>query len=474
MRRRLFPSALLTAFAILFAACTSPITNGNLEDQIATSVAATLQAQGLPAQTEPTAAPLDGEVLPQGSYGDCANSGQLSLAYISSGSVWLWVQGGAKTQLTDSGDAWDLRISEDGCRIAYAKAVPNPAYDPDEEFPLEQTVNELWVVRSDGSGNQKLAGVEFYANLPSATVTFAYTLYQFEWRPGSHQVAFSTRMMFSGPGLTPTNDIHLINADTLTSSAVRAPGEGGWFTFSHSGEQLAFSTAESINLINADGSNPRLDLVTFPLVLTYSEYFYTPPIHWLEDDTALMVAIPPEDGLAPATNGVFPQTSIWQAPLDGSPGVQLASVQNVFFAMEKVQFSPNGSRIGYLRPVDPTTNQGELVVSNSDGSAEAAPLQLPEVVFEVWAADSNRYIYSYRDPGFHLFLGSADSPNVQPISTLTAFEAEIADIVWVEGSTFILELKGPAGTELSVMDTSGSGALVETFVDFHTPFDFAY
>src|SRR3989304_1929071 len=79
----------------LFASCTSPNTNGNLEDQIATSVAGTLQAQGLPAQTEPTAAPLDGEVLPQGSYGDCANSGQLSLAYISSGSGWLWVQGGA-------------------------------------------------------------------------------------------------------------------------------------------------------------------------------------------------------------------------------------------------------------------------------------------------------------------------------------------------------------------------------------------
>lgn len=478
--RTVLSAAFSLLVLLLLSSCAAP-SGLSQADQIATSVVATLGVSAQPTVTGgegPTAEPIDGEILPESNFGDCANTGQISIAYVKNGGVWLWVQGGAPVLLVNTADANDVRISQDGCRIAYALSVPNPAFDPNSELPLSERISELWVVNSDGVGARKMAGLEFLATLPAAPENSTYDLYRFDWQPVSHTLAFGTRLSFAGPGLSQNNDIYLVDADTAIApedvSTLLPMGQGGDFYFSPDGLQVAFTTAQTVSVINTDSSNLRSNLVNFPTVITYSEYLYYPPVHWGLDNNSFMLAIPPEDGLAAPVNGVYPETSLWYVPLDGTPVFEAGAVQSVWFSSVEIQFSPDNGRIGYTRPYgEQQANLGELVVALSNGSNESEPVQLPQVIFRAWGPDNNQYIYSYMDPAFHLYLGSAGSPNVQPISGLTPFEAFNAELNWIEGTTFVQLLNGNAGAELSLMDTSGAGVVIDNFVTPFVSFDVA-
>ncbi len=471
MRKRTNSVASLSLLTLVVLAACSPAGGLSSEDQVASLVAATLNAQGAP---QPSEAPLDGEIPTQSSFGACANSGQLSLAYVKDNNVWLWVQNGSHSQLTNSADAVDVRISGDGCRIAYSRAVPNPLYDANLEFPMPPTLDELWVVASDGSANQMLAGAAFLAGLPTPDQETIFSLFKFEWKPGTYTLAFNTEVLHQGVGLALSDDLYLVSADVATVTTLLAQGQAGNFFFSPNGQSLAFSTPTSVNVVNTDGSNLRANLVTFPFVLTYSEYAYYPPLSWSPDSNALMIAIPPEDGLAAPVNGVYPETDLWYIPLDGTPAFQPGAIQNVWFVQNEVQFSPDNGRIAYLRPVGaPELNLHELVIALSNGSNESVVFEIPSLIFGDWAPDNNRFIYTIHEVDLQVWMGNSANENVVPISQLTAFSAAGAQMEWVEGETFVLLLQGEAGSELSVIDTSGAGAIVATSANLNLPFDVA-
>jgi hypothetical protein len=73
-----------------------------------------------------------------------------------------------------------------------------------------------------------------------------------------------------------------------------------------------------------------------------------------------------------------------------------------------------------------------------------------------------------------MFHGTVNSLDVTPISTLTAFEAAAAEVEWVEDDTFVLMLQENAGAELSLMQLSGDGVLIDTSATPFVPFDVAH
>lgn len=458
------------AVMLALAACAAPADSAS---EISTVVAATMQAQVVPTLTS---APIDGEILPETPtvYADCANTGQISIAYVKDGNVWFWVQGGVPQQLTVTADVYDVSISQDGCRIAFSRAVPNPSYDASSEFPLPELIEVLSVISSDGSNEHLVAGLDFFASLP-ANPDGAYSLYRFAWQPGSHTLAFSTRLAFGGPGLAQTNDIHLADGDGGAITTLVAPGHGGDFYFSPDGSQVAFTTHTNASVINVDGSNLRGNLISFPTVITYSEYLYYPPVHWSPEGNSFMVAVPPEDGLAGPVDGVYPETTLWFVPLDGTPAFEAGAIQTAWFVTQEVQFSPDNGRIAYLRQYGPLeAGQFELVLALSNGSNEMLGLQINEIMFGDWAPDNTRFIYWFNQAGvFSMFHGSAGSLDVTPISTLTPFVAASAEIEWIEGDTFALLLMGNAGAELSLMDISGAGVVIDTMATPFVSFDVA-
>lgn len=455
---------------LLLAACAP--TGLTSADQVATFVAATLAANGQPV---PTAEPTLGEVATQApSDAACANSGMVSVAYIKDDNVWLWVQG-MRTQLTNSGDAVHLAISDDGCRIAYTRAVPNPIYDGSVEFPMPETLDELWAVNSDGNNNHALVDAAYLSALP-VNVGYILSVFDLGFQPGTHSLAFNTRVLHPGVGLTLNQDLFTAEVDSGVITPLLSAGlAGGTFAFSPDGAQIAMSSATNVHVINSDGSDFRPNLITFDMVSTYSEYAYTPPLHWTPDGNSLMVAVPPADPLAPPAAGVFPETALWWIPLDGTPAFEAGAVQSAFFVLDEVNFSPDAGRIAYLRPLgDEIAESHELVVALGNGSNELPPVIGPTLSFVVWAADNARYIYSYNDGALHLMLGNVNDSNVRPISTLNAFVAFSANGVWVDADRFVLHELGDAGAQLSLMNVSGAGEIIDTFTYQAVQFDIAH
>lgn len=446
----------LLSLSLLLAACAP---NLSAADLTSTSVAATLQANGLPV---PTAAPTLGEVATQApTEPACTNAGMLNVAYVKDGNVWLWTQGGMRTQLTTLGDVQDLALSQDGCRIAYTRSVPNPRYDAAAEFPAPETMNELWVVSSDGSNNRALADTAYFAAIPVANASDMVSAHRFEFQPGTRMLAFSTQLLHPGVGLTLRNDLTLVNADSgLIQPLLGENQAGGLFAFSPDGLQLALSTPTNVHIINVDGSNLRRNLITYPSVITYSEYLYSPPVAWAQDGSSLMVAVPPADALAGGT----PETSLWWIPLDGTPAFEAGSIQAAFFIFGEVAFSPDASRIAYLRPLGEAGGpDNELVIALSDGSNESPALGAEQICFLAWSPDNSNYLYTYQDGTARLALASAVDSRSSAISLPAGFVASAVQAEWVDASHFLLLEQGEGGARLSLLDNSGGGEVIDTF-----------
>ena len=189
----------------------------------------------------------------------------LQVAYIKDGNVYIWTEGESSIGLTSTGDAVDVRISDDGQVIAYVRR--NPAND----FAFE-----LWAVDTNGPTNARVlvSQAEFEALKTASSHPDARGLRPdfFEFQPRTHQLAYSTVPMFEGPGYAPGGDLRLVDTDTLEKNIIFDFNEGGLFYFSPDGTQVALSNPDHISLANEDGSSLRSNVLTFPLVGTYSEY----------------------------------------------------------------------------------------------------------------------------------------------------------------------------------------------------------
>ena len=259
-------------------------------DVIASAVAATMAAEDAgeaPAPDPPEASPAPPPFL--------------RVVFVKDGDVWYWEEGGAAVQLTTSGDVFDARISDDGLVVGFTRG-------PDWYH------QELFAVNSDGSNVRPLITSATLAGYVTHPDAISALIYQMDWEPGTHQIAFNTRLTFDGPGLILNNDLHLVDADTAGLVTMLGAGQGGDFYYSPDGSKIALVTATEIIIVDADGSNRQV-LHTFPVVITYSEYSYYPPVTWLADNSAVRAAIPPADPLAVPSQ----MTVIWHIPADGSP-----------------------------------------------------------------------------------------------------------------------------------------------------------
>lgn len=469
--------AFLLMLALALVACQPAPDAISDADQVATIVAATMAAeQPDEAAASPTPDSPTEEAAAPATYGACANSGTATVAYLKDGNVWLWVQGSDAIALTDSGDVADLDLSDDGCRVAYSRQMPNPNYDPNAEVFSGETYTEMWVISSDGSNNQVLVGWEFLSSLPAFDAQTTMGVYEYAWLPGSHSLAVGTKAVTYGLALS--DDIHIVDANSANINTLLPAGQGGQFSVSPDGSRIAFSTPTSINVINADGSGLQTELVSFPMVLTYSEYQYYPPIYWGQASDQMMVAIPPEEGLGGPVDGIYPETALWLIPLDGTDPWQAGSVQNVWLALSQVRFSPDISRIAYLRPLgQPEENRYELVIAFSNGSNESLNLEENRITIGAWSPDSNQLIYWYEggDGRPMIYLANAADGSTQPGDGLTQFQANVAYFQWLDATAYVQALYRGADNfiELGLINLDGSGVIIDAYQSSTPSFDVA-
>jgi hypothetical protein len=408
-------------------------------DVIATSVAATLAAGvGDPATDEPGAPPDTPEPPPL-----------LRIAYVKDGDVWYWEEGGPHLVLTALGDVSDAVLSSDGLMVAFVRQ-------------LSYENLEIYAVNTDGSNLHPLVTLADFATMVTMPDAISAVPYRIAWVPGTHILAFNTRMTFEGPGLILPDELRLVDADSVTLSVLMAPGTGGNFYYSPDGTQIALVNSTLISVVDADGSNRR-DLLTFPFVITYSEYAYYPPVVWSSDSTYLRAAIPPADPLLDPPD----PTIIWHLPADGSPESSIASISSVPFFHSNVIISPDLNKISYLSMVTPGAPPiVDLHIANADGSGDVI-YNSGDRYFEAWATDGEHFIFT--EAGNNPKIGRVGDPPLD-ITGVT----RMVNINWVDETRYLYLNRLSGSWELWLREMAIPGVLIASSASDGIGYDFIY
>jgi hypothetical protein len=381
----------------------------------------------------------------------------LRVTYVKGGNVWLWTEGVGTLALTASGDAQQAFISDDGQVVAYIRQIGSSG-------------PELWAVNNDGSNNRQLVSTAelwaIYTGDPGSA-PMGIGPYRVDWRPGTHELYYNTQPIYEGPGLSIYNDLRMVDADTLVKTVLFAPGDGGHFYFSPDGAQIAIVAPDHIDLVNADGSNLRPNVLVYDWVITYSEYQYYPRPVWAPDSSGLRVVVPPQDPLADP----LPASNVWYIPADGSPESLSTSILAMPFAWPDSAISPDLNRLAYAVPVGiPTDNLRDLHISGADGSGDAVYINAESLEFVGWAPDSLHFIFEVHGPGplSGTHLGVVGGGTI----TLASDSSLMTDFAWTDAAHY-LYLYRNAGTWELRYDTLGGGSLLLDTGDFWD-FDFSY
>ncbi len=400
-------------------------------DPVATAVAATLQAAtgAAPEETAGTAAPTLGVEPPSADNGPGLPPGSFSLAYTSGGEAWLIEGNGPGRQLSTTGGVVQVAISSDGQRIAFARR---------ERIDMP---SEVWGVNRDGSGQALLLTSTRWNELYDHDGFLFNDLAGFDFVPGSHFLLLGTQGVPEGPGVFRYDDLLRLDADSGGLTTLLPPGQGGAFTPSPDGETVAIGRPTSIGLVDADGSDPRPDLVTFPMIITYSEYLSYPKLTWSPDSRAVGAAISSADPLAPDPSG-----TVWRIERDSAVASAGPAIPGNFFFTQfsATSLAPDLEQVAFGRTgTDPNTT--ELYLGRADGSGVGMYVS-GEVSWKGWSPDSRHFVFSQDSP-MNLRLGSPASSSA-PLGDGNSVE-------WIGPTEFILLSGGGGSWSLSLGSIGG-------------------
>ncbi len=374
--------------------------------------------------------------------------------------VWLWIEEeGEAVSLTKDGGVGDVKISDDGEIVAFRRG------------------DGIWMVRSDGAEERELVSAEDIAAMEAReSFDFEVALNRFEWVPGTHILAFNTRLRME-IGLLLNDDLHLVNADTLEYTALLPPDKGGEFYPSPDGRQIAVVTPGTISLVRVDGSDRR-EVFTYTPVVTYSEVqYYAQPV-WAADSGSLRVAIPPADPLVQPS----PPTSVWHIRTDG---MSASLMGNVDTDQEISTLSPDLRYVAHLTGGQTTHTANpisSLLITDLDNretityypidSGETTTERPAATFFYGWSPDSQHFAFlTY--PGSEIppqaLVGQLGGDTV-PIYD----DAEvIMDLRWVDAKRYLFVAKNPRGWVIMLGEIGGPVKSVTGIVGSSPNYDFA-
>jgi dipeptidyl aminopeptidase/acylaminoacyl peptidase len=214
----------------------------NPQDEVATRVAATLDALGVGKEVpetesppiKPTTAPTQDQIqVPI-----------QKIVYTDDENLWIFEIDTAPRQLTHGGGVELVRISSDGGRIAFTRR--NPA----------EGNSELYVINSDGSDETLLLSrLDLNELYPSPAGTEGFDIGSFSFQPGSYRLYFNTLEVFEGLGYRNTNDLFMIDVVSGELTGILPAQAGGKFVFSPNGSKIAIIRPDSLSIINSDGTD---------------------------------------------------------------------------------------------------------------------------------------------------------------------------------------------------------------------------
>lgn len=330
----------------------------------------------------------------------------LVTAWAEGGNLYVWRTGDAFARRIASGGVIQPFVSPDGDRIAFTRG---PAGAPDS----------LWLVMSTGAQEQQLVregspGTYLNAQIGQVLWWDATTLY------------FNT-LQRAVPASTPRHDLYIANVITRTASQILGPGEGGRISFSPSHQKIALIKAGEygknngrIRVIDPLAQLPSTDLLFFTGVATGGHSGFYPPVVWIEDETALLTAVPEQDLLYAEDQGEeMPATAIWHLPI-GEPSNRqvVGSIMASFFGMPR--WSEDGTQMLYLTRPNSETFQIMLADGLGENAQEIDTGKAGEIEMPAWIPGTSQFFYSKNEAGHVLIASDEDAPRALSNQTILA------------------------------------------------------
>jgi dipeptidyl aminopeptidase/acylaminoacyl peptidase len=353
-----------------------------------------------------------------------ASLSSLRVVYSDGKNVWLW-QNSVVTPLTTIEGYTDVKLSDDGELVAFMRD------------------RLLWVIHSDGTGEQLLVSTERLETIEPATSDSKLLVFQFDWVLNTHNLLFNTT--FSGYGVSHRDDLHMVDADTREWKTLRDAGDGGKFLISPRGSHVVMVTPHEISLIDIDGTNDR-SLLKYSQIDTGSEYFYYADPIWSLDSRSLVVDIPPRDY---KDNPTAAPTVIWHLFVDSRLPVQISQ----FPAQDRYLFSPDISKLAYNELINDVL---ETHIANIDGSEDLIYQPGINMSFQAWSPDSEHFILITRNSRQYFLGRIGEEP--MPLT-----EQDSQDFLWIDEIYFLYKNIHNGFCELRLGTIGKPSVLLATF-----------
>jgi dipeptidyl aminopeptidase/acylaminoacyl peptidase len=439
---------LVCVIANLLVACSLINQNDDeQQNQVATSVAETLDALGLEEET-PTVESTSSLPVTPATQEPVIEAPQ-RIVFTDNQNVWIGELGAIPRQLTFDGGVERVRISSDGMRIAFTR-----------RSSAEEN-SELLGINPDGTGESLLLTRESFNSLyPSPAGTEGFDIGQMTMRPDTHLLFFNTLEVFEDIGYRNTNDLFMIDLDSGELTGILPAGAGGNFEFSPGGEKIAVIRPDSISVVNGDGSDYLPELFSHSPVLTYSEFqYYSQPV-WSRDSSTIGVAIPSDDPLADDAFG-----EVWLIPSNGDPPISQGRISGDFYfsqVFSSPTLSPQLDRVAFTRPTD-VPNQRDLFIANIDGSEEIL-FDSGAINWDGWAPDNLHMVYSVDDPMDLILAVDGGAPRLNLVG---------ADLHWIGENRYLLVSGNPGNWTIVVGQIDGLGKIISNPTGDFLDFDFS-
>lgn len=386
-----------------------------------------------------------------------------TIAYLSNGNAWLMRDSsGSRRALTTEGDL-DGRVfslSPDGRQLIYTRKLTNEI-----DLPL----NELWLASTTIVGEAPI------------TLGIQGVLHA-EWSPVVSRpvIAYSTAGRTANPpGWRANNDLWL-----LTLPKAEEPGEtspeaeellpantqglypwwGTSFTWSPSGDQLAYARADQIGVINITTTNTLTDtltpLVDFVPLKTFSEWVWVPGISWSPDGKFIAATAhgPPLASESAEESQVF---DLWLLSIDGTIAAKVAEQVGMW---ANPAWGKAGIAFGEaINPLQSANSRYTIQLIDTDGSnkkqlfpfRDETGVQFPEMV---WSSTGQDLLFVYNG-NLYITSSKGSPPRQLTTNSLASQPQWVAQAPPITGVTSIT-----ASTAITVGGTITSTAQVTSNV----------
>lgn len=368
---------------------------------------------------------------------------RLVIAWAEAGNLLVWQSGESLPRRIASGGVVRPYIAPDGQHILFTRG-PNGAPET------------LWVVDTAGTAEQQLVGER-----PRGYVPGENQIGDVIWL--NESIFYINTLVQRAPFFEPRNDLYRGNIRTREIALIRAVGEGGRVYTSPDGERLitvyhgTYGSQDGLIQVLEPLGQESDNLLFFVGVSTGSEYAFYPNIHWLPDNTAVLVAIPDADLIYgdTAENEEIPFTRLWRLPLDNPENRELiGSLRLSFFGLPR--WSSDGSAMTFLRRSG--TNEFTAYIADGRGENEISLYSgiAGQIEQPVWIPNSQRYYFARPDEaeGLVYYLGGV---GLEPVR-LT--EESVYSLDFVSPETYVYIMQGEGRLELRYTDIGGTSQFI--------------